>query len=116
MTVIKNHFDRLSCNIKRAGNGIIESKVGLYSIKASSTYLSAKCQLWPRFRVRNSTFRFAASSGFVNFTFDSSHTFIFYQMLIKAFFSNFSNNKNDLFPETGYIYCNVLLLKWNMQQ
>jgi hypothetical protein len=73
MTVIKNHFEVSLVTSKEQGNGIIESKVGLYSIKASSTYLSAKCQLWPRFRVRNSTFRFAASSGFVNFTFDSSH-------------------------------------------
>jgi hypothetical protein len=31
MTVIKNHFEVL-----KQGNGIIESKVGLYSIKASS--------------------------------------------------------------------------------
>jgi hypothetical protein len=38
---------------KKQGNGIIESKVALYSIKA---HLSVKCQSWPRFRVRNSTF------------------------------------------------------------
>jgi hypothetical protein len=41
---------------KKQGNGIIESKVALYSIKAIHTYLSDKCQSWPRFRVRNSTF------------------------------------------------------------
>jgi hypothetical protein len=40
---------------KKQGNGIIESKVGLYSIKPVHTYLSVKCQLWSRFLVRNST-------------------------------------------------------------
>jgi hypothetical protein len=55
MTIIKNHFEVFLVTSKKQGNGIIESKVGLYSIKASHTYLSVKCQLWLRFRVRNST-------------------------------------------------------------
>jgi hypothetical protein len=36
MTVIKNHFEVFLVTSKKQGNGIIESKVGLYSIKASS--------------------------------------------------------------------------------
>jgi hypothetical protein len=36
MTIIKNHFDVFILTSKKQGNGIIESKVGLYSIKASS--------------------------------------------------------------------------------
>jgi hypothetical protein len=35
MTIIKNHFFVLVTS-KKQGNGIIESKVGLYSVKASS--------------------------------------------------------------------------------
>jgi hypothetical protein len=54
MTIIKNHFEVFLVPSKKQGNGIIESKVGLCSIKASSHNLSVKCQLWPRFRVRNS--------------------------------------------------------------
>jgi hypothetical protein len=43
MTIIKNHFEVFLVTSKKQGNGIIESKVGLYSIKASShTYI---CQL-----------------------------------------------------------------------
>jgi hypothetical protein len=55
MTIIKNHFEDFLVTSKKQGNGIIESKVGLYSIRPVHTYLSVKCQLWPRFRVRNST-------------------------------------------------------------
>jgi hypothetical protein len=40
---------------KKQGNGIIETKVELYPIKASSHIFVVKCQLWPRFRIRNST-------------------------------------------------------------
>jgi hypothetical protein len=36
MTIIKNHFEVFLVTSKKQGNGIIESKVGLYSIKASS--------------------------------------------------------------------------------
>jgi hypothetical protein len=36
MTVIKNHFEVFILASREQGNGIIESKVGLYSIKASS--------------------------------------------------------------------------------
>jgi hypothetical protein len=36
MTVIKNHFGVFLMTSKKQGNGIIESKVGLYLIKASS--------------------------------------------------------------------------------
>jgi hypothetical protein len=36
MTIIKNHFEVFLVTSKKHGNGIIESKVGLYSIKASS--------------------------------------------------------------------------------
>jgi hypothetical protein len=55
MTIIKNHFEVFLVTSKKQGNGIIESKVGLYSIRPVHTYLSVKCHLWPRFRVRNST-------------------------------------------------------------
>jgi hypothetical protein len=55
MTIIKNHFEVFLVTSKKQGNGIIESKVGLYSIRPVHTYLSVKCQLWPRFRVGNST-------------------------------------------------------------
>jgi hypothetical protein len=44
MTVIKNHFEVFLMTSKKQGNGIIESKIGLYSVH---TYLSVKCQLWP---------------------------------------------------------------------
>jgi hypothetical protein len=56
MTIIKNYFEVFLVTSKKHGNGIIESKVGLYSIKTSYIYLSVKCQLWPRFHVRNSTY------------------------------------------------------------
>jgi hypothetical protein len=36
MTIIKNRFEVVILTSKKQGNGIIESKVGLYSIKASS--------------------------------------------------------------------------------
>jgi hypothetical protein len=36
MSIIKNHFEVFILTSKKQGNGIIESKVGLYSIKASS--------------------------------------------------------------------------------
>jgi hypothetical protein len=36
MTIIKNHFEVFLVTSKKQGNGIIESKVVLYSIKASS--------------------------------------------------------------------------------
>jgi hypothetical protein len=36
MTVIKNHFEVFLMTSKKNGNDIVESKVGLYSIKASS--------------------------------------------------------------------------------
>jgi hypothetical protein len=36
MTTIKNHFEVFLMTSKKQGKGIIESKVGLYSIKASS--------------------------------------------------------------------------------
>jgi hypothetical protein len=61
MTIIKNHFEVFLVTSKKQGNGIIESKVGLYSIRPVHTYLSVKCLLWPRFRVRNSTW----ISGFI---------------------------------------------------
>jgi hypothetical protein len=32
-------------------------KLGYIEKRPVHTYLSVKCQLWPRFRVRNSTFR-----------------------------------------------------------
>jgi hypothetical protein len=35
MTVIKNHFEVFLVMSKKQGNGIIETKVELYSIKAS---------------------------------------------------------------------------------
>jgi hypothetical protein len=35
-SIIKNHFEVFLVTSKKHGNGIIESKVGLYSIKASS--------------------------------------------------------------------------------
>jgi hypothetical protein len=54
MTIIKNHFEVFLVTSKKQGNCIIESKVGLYSIRPIHTYLSVKCHLWPRFRVRNS--------------------------------------------------------------
>jgi hypothetical protein len=36
MTIIKNHFEVFILTSKTQGNGIIESKVGLHSIKTSS--------------------------------------------------------------------------------
>jgi hypothetical protein len=36
MTIIKNHFEVFIVTSKKQGNSIIESKVGLYSIKASA--------------------------------------------------------------------------------
>jgi hypothetical protein len=36
MTVIKNYLEVFLVTSKKQGKGIIESKVGLYSIKASS--------------------------------------------------------------------------------
>jgi hypothetical protein len=36
MTVIKNHFEIFLVTSKKQGNGVIESKVGLYSTKATS--------------------------------------------------------------------------------
>jgi hypothetical protein len=36
MTIIKNHFEVFLVTSKKQGNGIIDSKVGLYSRKASS--------------------------------------------------------------------------------
>jgi hypothetical protein len=36
MTIIKNHFEVFILTSKKQGNGISESKVGLYSIKVSS--------------------------------------------------------------------------------
>jgi hypothetical protein len=36
MSIIKNHFEVFLVTSKKQRNGIIESKVGLYSIKASS--------------------------------------------------------------------------------
>jgi hypothetical protein len=36
MTISKNHFEVFILTTKKQGNGIIEPKVGLYSIKASS--------------------------------------------------------------------------------
>jgi hypothetical protein len=36
MTIIKNHFEVFLVTSKKQENGIIESKVGLYSIKTSS--------------------------------------------------------------------------------
>jgi hypothetical protein len=36
MTIIKNHFEVFILTSKKQGNGTIESKVGLYSVKASS--------------------------------------------------------------------------------
>jgi hypothetical protein len=36
MTIIKNHFEVFLVAAKKQINGIIESKVGLYSIKASA--------------------------------------------------------------------------------
>jgi hypothetical protein len=36
LIVIKNNFEVFLVTSKRQGDGIIESKVGLYSIKASS--------------------------------------------------------------------------------
>jgi hypothetical protein len=53
MTIIKNHFEVFLVTSKKQGNCIIESKVGLYSIRPVHTYLTVKCHLWPRFRVWN---------------------------------------------------------------
>jgi hypothetical protein len=36
MTITKNHFEVFILTSKKQGNGIIQSKVGLYSIKVSS--------------------------------------------------------------------------------
>jgi hypothetical protein len=36
MTIIKNHFEVFLLTSKKQGNGIIESKVGLYSMKTNS--------------------------------------------------------------------------------
>jgi hypothetical protein len=36
MTIIKNHFEMFLVTSKKQGIGIIESKVGLYSIKVTS--------------------------------------------------------------------------------
>jgi hypothetical protein len=36
MTIIKNRFEVFILTSKKQGNGIIESKVGLYSIKVST--------------------------------------------------------------------------------
>jgi hypothetical protein len=36
MTIIKNHFEVFILTLKKQGNGIIESKAGLNSIKANS--------------------------------------------------------------------------------
>jgi hypothetical protein len=36
MTIIKNHFEVFLVTSQKQGNGIIESKVGLYPIKANS--------------------------------------------------------------------------------
>jgi hypothetical protein len=36
MTIINNHFEVFLMTSKKQGNGIIESKVGLYLLKASS--------------------------------------------------------------------------------
>jgi hypothetical protein len=44
MTIIKNHFKVFLVTSKKQGNGIIESKVGLYSIMASS-HIFDICQL-----------------------------------------------------------------------
>jgi hypothetical protein len=60
MIIIKNHFEVFILTSKKQGNGIIESKVGLFLIKASS-HISVKCQLWPRFGVRNSTKMYVAT-------------------------------------------------------
>jgi hypothetical protein len=68
MTIIKNHFEVFLVTSKKQGNGIIESKVGLYSIKPVHTYLSVKCQSWPRFRVRNSSYVYFHCTS-VNFIF-----------------------------------------------
>jgi hypothetical protein len=51
MTIIKNHFEVFLVTSKKQGNGTIESKV-----HTVHTYLSVKCHLWPRFRIRNSTY------------------------------------------------------------
>jgi hypothetical protein len=53
MTIIKNNFEVFLVTSKKQGNGIIASKVGLYSIKASSRHI---CQLNVS-RVRNSTLK-----------------------------------------------------------
>jgi hypothetical protein len=58
MTIIKNHFEVFIVTSKKQGNSIIESKVGLYSIKASSYgQFTHICQFRPRFRIRNSAVR-----------------------------------------------------------
>jgi hypothetical protein len=44
MTVIKNHFEVFLVTSKKQGNGIIDSKVGLYSIKKASSHIHI-CQL-----------------------------------------------------------------------
>jgi hypothetical protein len=55
MTIIENHFFVVVTS-KKQGNGIIESKLYIiYYIYI--IYLSVKCQLWPRFRDRNCTFK-----------------------------------------------------------
>jgi hypothetical protein len=41
MTIIKNHFEVFLVTSKKQRNGIIESKVGLYSIKVSSHIFGA---------------------------------------------------------------------------
>jgi hypothetical protein len=45
MTIIKNHIEVFLVTSKKQGNGIIESKVGLYSIKASSHISSDQINL-----------------------------------------------------------------------
>jgi hypothetical protein len=44
MTIIKNHFEGFLVISKKQGTDIIESKVGLYSIKAGSHFTHI-CQL-----------------------------------------------------------------------
>jgi hypothetical protein len=46
MTIIKNPFEVFLVTSKKQGNGIIESKVGLYSTKASSHISSVQMKSW----------------------------------------------------------------------
>jgi hypothetical protein len=58
MTIIKNHFEVFYSDIKKARKWHyrVKSWVKFNKGQFTHTYLSVKCQLWPTFHVRNSTY------------------------------------------------------------